>query len=323
MRRRVVIAGLLSAVFAPSIASGQAPQRPARLAFLTSGANESRPEFQVFRARLRELGWVEGSNLMLTFHLARGSGTERLAPLAREIAESGADVVLADGRVATLAMAAASQTIPIVSIMGLDPTTLGLAASLARPGGNVTGITIYSESLNPKRLEFLRELAPSARRIGVVFASSDDAAQRTVLEAGATLGFDMRRLFIDSLAKVAHVLAPSVLSEIDAVLVSSDALLDASPQPVVAQINAARKPAIYPSRAYADVGGLASYGVDLAGAFQRLAGYVDRVLRGQNPAEMPIERYERLELVINLRIARDLALSLPDAFFARADEVIE
>jgi putative ABC transport system substrate-binding protein len=320
--RRGVVTGLLGALGAAG-ARAQAQPQARRLAFLTSGANEARPAFQAFRTRLRKLGWVEGGNLALSFHLARGAGLERLQPLARTIAAAGVDAILADGRVATQAMAAETRSIPIVSIMGLDPTALGLATSLAHPGGNVTGISMFTDSLNPKRLELLRELVPSCRRVGVVYASAGEAAQRHAMDAGLALGLDMHRVFIDTLAEIDRALSPAALAGLDALAVSSDGLLDASPEPVVSHINAAGKPAIYPDRDYVEVGGLAAYGVNMADAFQRLAGFVDRILRGANPAEMPIERPDRFEFLVNLKTAKALGLAIPPPLLGRADEVIE
>jgi putative ABC transport system substrate-binding protein len=283
-RREFVLAGGVSAA-SPIVTWAQTPQRVARIAFLTSAASDSRSAFKAFRNRLSDLGWTEGRSLDLRFYLAGGAGRERLDPMARQIAASGVDVILADGRVATQAMAAASRAIPIVSIMGLDPTVLGLAESWARPGGNVTGLTMFT--------------------------------------AGTRVGLDMRGVFIDSLPVISRELSTESLSDIDAVVVSTDGFLDAIPERIVALINAALKPAVYPDRPYAEAGGMASYGVSLADLFRRAAAFVDRVLRGEKVGTIPFERAERFELIVNMRTVRDLGLTLPPAIYARVDEVIE
>jgi putative ABC transport system substrate-binding protein len=321
-RREFVLAGGVSAA-SPIVTWAQTPQRVARIAFLTSAASDSRSAFKAFRNRLGDLGWTEGRSLDLKFYLAGGAGRERLDPMASQIAASGIDLVLADGRVATQAMAAASRVIPIVSIMGLDPTVLGLAESWARPGGNVTGLTMFTDLLNPKRLEVLREMVPSVKRVGVLYSSAGSASIHSVVEAGARLGLDMRGVFVDSLPDISRELSTKALADIDAIVVSTDGFLDAIPERVVAPINAALKPAVYPDRPYAEAGGMASYGVSLSDLFRRAATYVDRILRGEKPGMMPFERAERFELTLNMRTVRGLGLTLPPAIYARADEVIE
>ncbi|MBI3706880.1 MAG: ABC transporter substrate-binding protein [Proteobacteria bacterium] len=285
--------------------------------------------FQAFRARLRDLGYVDGRNLEIRFHSSGGAGysaegADRLASLARAIAAAGADVVLADGRPATQAMLAASRTIPIVGITGADPTLLDLATSLARPGGNVTGITFFTVEVGAKQLEILREIAPAMRRAGIVSANAPfDRAIRAVTEAGAALGIDTRHIQVDTPQAIASALAPAALTDVEGLVVLSNAVLAAAPNTVVTPINLARKPAVYHERDFVDAGGLACYGVNFADVFRRLADYVDRVLRGGNPAEMPIERPTIFELVINLKTARTLGLQIPPTLLARADEVIE
>lgn len=321
-RRKFVLAGGAAAA-SPLVTRAQTPQRVARIAFLTSASSDSRSAFMAFRARLKDLGWTEGRSLDLKFHLAGGAGRERLDPMASQIAASGVDVILADGRVATQAMAAANRTIPIVSIMGLDPTVLGLAESWARPGGNVTGLTMFTDLLNPKRLEVLKEMVPSIKRVGVLYSSGGSASIHSVVEAGTRIGLDMRGVFIDSLADIPRKLSTNALADVEALVVSTDGFLDAIPERIVVPINAALKPAVYPDRPYAEVGGMASYGVNLSELFRKAAAYVDRILRGERPGTMPFERAERFELTLNMRTVRALGLTLPPAIYARVDEMIE
>ena len=323
MKRRILMGGLGFTGLAASGAFAQTPQRVARVAFLSRAASESRPAYLAFCARLRELGWIEGQNFELKFYLGDGTGERSLESRARAIASSGVDVVLADGTAATRTMAAASRTIPIVAIMGNDPTKFGLATSLARPGGNVTGVTIFSELLNAKRLELLRDILPAAKRIAIIHSRETEVGVIRSLHTSTELGFDVRRIKIDALLDIPRLLSVEELAEIDAVLIIPAPFFDFAPGLIVGPLNAARKPAIYPDRTYAEIGGMMSYGIDLAEAFRRLAGYVNRVLRGESPAAIPFERPERFELVLNMRTLRLLGLSVPPIILARADEVLE
>ena len=323
MKRRVFVGGAGLVGIAANSVLAQTPQRVARVAFLTTAASDARPAFLVFRDRLRELGWIEGRSLVLKFYLGGSPGKERLEPMAREIAASGADVVLADGAVPSQVMAGASSIIPIVSITGLDPTTIGLAKSLARPGGNITGVTLFTDLLNPKRLELLREMVPSAGRVGFTYSSGREELIQSVLKAGRALGLDMRPFAIDSSSAIPHVLSAAALADIDAFMVGPEPFLDAAPERIVEPLTAAGKPAIYPDKPYVAIGGLASYGVNIADMFRRLAGYVDRVLRGENPSAMPFEQPERFEFTLNMQTVRRFGLTLPPVVLARADEVIE
>jgi putative ABC transport system substrate-binding protein len=232
------------------------------------------------------------------------------------------DVIVADGNLVVVAVAATTRTIPIVGIMGSDPVDLGLGESLARPGRNVTGITAFFEAMNEKRLEILLETVPRARRFGLL-SSSQSVYVEALAAALAHRGLGVRRLIITSVPEIETVLTTATLAELDAVLVLGGPLIDAWPARVVAQINAARKPAVYPDREYVEAGGLLSYGLDLRLLFRRLAEYVDRVLRGAKPAEMAFERPSRFEMVLNLKTAADIGLDVPATILARADEVIE
>jgi putative ABC transport system substrate-binding protein len=291
------------------------------VAILSQGSNEARPVFTAFRAELRERGYIEGGTIAIEFHLAHGS-TERLAPLAQAIARDRPEVVLADGGEAASAMHTATREIPIVAIGGIDPRQRVLVESLARPGGNVTGITTFTNELPVKQLELLIEIAPMARRIGAV--GTQGAQQRHVIEeSAASRGLGLRFIYGTTVADVARELAPAALADVAGLVLAQNPVLSAISALVVAQINAARKPAVYAEREYIDVGGLATYGIDFVTAFRRLADYVDRILRGANPAGMPIERPERVELAVNLRTARTLGIAIPPSVLARADEVIE
>jgi len=292
-----------------------------RIAVLSPGTSETRSVFTAFRTQLRALGYQEGRDVVLEFHFANGS--ERLAALAEEIAaRKGTDLVLADGRFAAQAMASASRTIPIVAVTG-DPVALGLAVSLAHPGGNVTGIATLSTELGAKQLELLREIVPSARRIGVVNVSFSAAGYRALEDRAASLGAALRPLTFQTQIDAERVLAPEALGNVDGLVVPPSALLAGMSATVVRLINAAGKPAVYAERDFVAVGGLVMYGHDIDDAFRRAASVVDRVLKGASPADTPFEQPTRVALVVNLKTARELGLTIPQPLLLRADEVIQ
>ena len=329
MRRRMVFnvvgAAAASASFGrASSAQTRIPGRTARVAFLSSASTADRPAYHAFRKQLRDLGWIEGQNLELAFHFVAGAGQSRLEPIARSIADSQVDAVLADGRVATLAIANVTRTIPIVSIMGLDPVALGLAQSLGRPGRNVTGMSVFSESLNTKRFQLLRDMVPGARRFGVIYGSAGGRppVEPAITAAGA-LGLEMHPIEIRSLDDLAERLAAKDLEDLDAFLVGTDGFLDAVPVRVVQSVNRHNKPAIFPDKPYVHAGGLAAYGVDYTILFERLATMVDRVLRGERASEMPIQQPERFDLTLNQSRAREIGLAFSPLVLAQAGEIID
>jgi len=321
MERRAFLGTAASLIAMPLGVFAQQPSRGTmRIAILSPGSSETRSVFTAFRNQLRRLGHEEGRTVALEFHLANGS--ERLPALSTIIAREGADVVLADGRLAAQAMQAASTTIPIVAVAG-DPVTAGLAASLARPGGNVTGVATMAVELAPKQLEFMREILPSARRIGVVdVMAAAGPAYRGVEERAAALGLAVRRIVIRRPSDAERELTPAALRDVDGLVLPQNAILGGMSAVLIRLINAAKKPAIYGDRDFVLVGGLAFYGFDIDEAFRVCAIVVDRVLKGAAPATTPFEQPTRIALVLNLKSARALGLTFPPSVVARADEVI-
>ena len=304
-----------------AVLAQQRPRRIAKVAILSPGMSEARSVFTAFRSRLRELGYEEGRDVVLEFHFAKGS--EGLAALAQTIAREGADVVLADGGLAARAMHAASPTVPIVTVTS-DPVGNGLAASLARPGGNVTGVASLGPELMPKQLELLREILPSARRIGVIAVSmSPETTYRAIEERAASLGVALRRIVIRTQVDAERELAPTALGDVDGFVLGPNAIIAGLSAPLVRLINAAGEPAIYGDRDFVAAGGLVFYGFDIDEAFRLCARVVDRVLKGANPATTPFEQPTRIALVLNLKSARTLGLKFPPSVIARADEVIQ
>jgi putative tryptophan/tyrosine transport system substrate-binding protein len=292
------------------------------------GASESSVMTQwvaAFVQQLRELGWVEGRNIAIEYRWAEGR-LERLAEFAAELVRLKVDIIFAaDGTAATLAARQATSVIPIVFPISGDPVTSGLVASLGRPGGNVTGLSILASDLAGKRLELLRELVSGPRRLAIM-ANVD--SPNAVLEMGEVqaaariLGLEVAKCEI----RQAEDIAPAV----EALKDRAQALYVA-PDPVVfssrAHINSlaldARLPTIYAYRDFVEAGGLMSYGPNLRDQFRRPAESVDKILRGAKPGDLPVEQPTKFELVINLKIAKAPGLDIPPALLARADEVIE
>jgi len=303
-----------------ALAQPTAP-KVARIAILSPGANEARSVFTAFRTQLRTLGYAEGRDVTIEFFF--GKGSEQLAAQAQTIARKGVDVVLADGRMAAQAMQAATRTMPIVAVAG-EPVLNGLAASLVRPGGNVTGVATMAVELGAKQLEFLLEILPAARRIGMVDASQRPGpAYRSYEERAAAFRVALRRIVIQTRADAERELAPAALGDIDGLVLPANALIGGLIAPLVRLIEAAGKPAICGEKDFVTAGGLVFYGFDIDDAFRRCAGVVDRVLKGADPATTPFEQPTRIALVVNLKAARALGLKFPQAVIARADEVIQ
>lgn len=292
-----------------------------RIAFLSPGGSEARSVFTAFRTQLRVLGYEEGRDVALEFSLA--NGPERLSPLAQEIVRKGVDIVLADGRLAAQAIQSASRTLPVVAVAG-EPVLNGLAASLHRPGGNVTGVATLAAELGPKQLEFLHEILPRARRIAVVDATLEPGvAYRSFEQRAASLRVTLRRIVIRTQADAERELAPSALADIDGLVLPANAIIGALVPPLVRLIHEAGKPAIYGEKDFVAVGGLVYYGFDIDEAFRLCARVVDRVLKGADPATTPFEQPTRIALVVNLKTAGALGLKFPSSVLARADQVIQ
>lgn len=298
-----------------------AQQGMRRVAILSPGASETRGTFTAFRTRLRELGQIEGRDIAIAFHLANGA--ERLPQLARRIHDEGADVAVADGQLASAALHAMGCRIPIVAVAGFDPVARGYAASVARPGGCMTGVATITDLIAPKALEMLREILPAARRIGVVYAAINRPTHIALEERAAALGLQLRHVVVASPGDAATALSPTALADLDGLVLPPNPIVAGLSATVAPLIAAARKPAIYGDRDFVNAGGLAFYSYDITDAYRLLARYVDRILRGASAGDLPFEQPTRIELVLNLATARAIGLQLPAAILARADEVIE
>jgi len=301
-----------------AIAKGQDVNR--RVALL--GITEGHPNPELFRSRLGELGWVEQRNLVLDRRFTNGDGT-RVAPLTAELLALRPDVFVAPFDTMAIAAAASTTTVPIVFVGGTDPVGYGLIKSLAHPGGNVTGFSISGPDLGVKGLSLLKEAVPGLRVVGVLVGNRDRYKVEYLEEAGRRLGLVLVQFELtkpDDIDEAFQAFAKAGASGV------TD--FAGTPSTFVVRDRLAalalryRLPTNVPS-GQINAGGLLSYGPNVLDLFRRTAGLVDRILRGANPAEMPIERPERVELAVNLRTARTLGIAIPPSVLARADEVIE
>ncbi len=326
MKRREFITLLGGAAAAwPLAASAQQPAMPV-IGFL-SGTSPETARLRAFRQGLKDAGFIEGENVAIEYRWADDQ-TDRLPALAAELAQRRVAVIAAIGGIpSALAAKAATNTIPIVFLVGVDPVRLGLVSSLARPSGNLTGINVINSELASKRLELLRAMVPGAIRIGVLVdptnASGTDATLRDVGAAARTMGLQIQVLNASTSLELDAAFATLVRERSDALIVGSTPFL--FDRRVQLALLAARHaaPAIYQDRHHAEVGGLISYGASLGDAYRHVGVYAGRILKGAKPADLPVVQPTRFELVINVSTARMLGLTVPDALLATADEVIE
>jgi putative ABC transport system substrate-binding protein len=319
MRRRKFIKLIGGAAVAwPIAARAQQSAKTPHVVFISPAALSD-----TYRVQLRDLGYIEGRNIRLEFRDV-GGYADRLPALAREIVQGGSvEVIVAVSAPAALAAYKATQSIPIVAFVAIDPIASGLAKSLAHPGGNVTGVAVFAEETTVKRVEFIREAVPLAVRLGTVATKVGQAPQilASTQEAASKLGFTMEIVSIDDPNNIAKTLTAERLAGFDAFVVPPDVVLSGHEAEVVKLIGF--KPAIYPSPVWAESGGLMSFGPDFAEAGRHLILQLNRVLKGEKPSDLPFDRPTKFYLSINLLTARAMGFEFPSALLARADKVIE
>jgi putative tryptophan/tyrosine transport system substrate-binding protein len=278
-----------------------------------------------FSKTLQELGWVEGKNVVFEYRYAENR-LERLPELAADLVRRKVDVIAAAGTLAPLAAKRATTTIPIVMTAAGDPLGSGLVASLARPGGNVTGMSLMASDLGAKRLELLREVLLQLSRVAVLWNAANPYSVlvfKETQDAGRTLGIEVRSLEVrgpddfDSAFEAARGLHP------DALITVEDPLTATYRTPIAEFTARQQLPSLHGIREFVAAGGLMSYGANLADLFRRAAYYVDKILRGTKPADLPVQQPTKFELIINLKTAKAFGLQVPPSLLARADEVIE
>jgi putative tryptophan/tyrosine transport system substrate-binding protein len=325
VRRREFIALLGGAAAAwPLAARAQQPAMPV-IGFL-DGQSFDLHLMTAFRQALKEAGYIEGRNVAIYFRSADGQ-TDRLVTLAGDIiGRRVAVIVTTGGGAAALAAYAATTTIPIVFVNGVDPVSSGLVMSLNRPGGNATGVYIFQQVLEGKRLGLLRELVPSAASIAVLLNPTNANFQtqlRGVQDAARDLGQQVSILSANTEREIDVAFATAAQSGARALLVGSDPFFGSERDQVIALAARHAVPAIYEGREFATAGGLASYGTSLADAYRQAALYAGRILRGEKPADLPIVQPTKFEFVINLKTAKALGLDVSPGLAASADEIIE
>ncbi len=324
MRRRDVLVGTLAAAVARPAAAAQQPRRLYRLGLLSTAPGPRLGE-DAFTATLTDFGYREGRNLTIERRYAAGD-LNRLPALAADLVGLNVDVIVTVGDPAALAAKLATAKIPIVMSSGGDPVGSGLVASLARPGGNVTGMTSLASLIDGKKVELLRELKPEARRIAYLGNSqivTEQIGFQAVQAAAKALGMDAIFVNVPIPSAFDAAFATMADAKVDVALVPPAAPNTNARSQIVAIAARYRLPTIYGAREFADAGGLISYGADRSSLAVRAAVFVDKILKGANPADLPIEQPRKIELVINRTAARALGLTVPRSLLLRADEVIQ
>jgi putative ABC transport system substrate-binding protein len=299
--------------------------RVPRIGYL-SPSSASAPNDEAFQRGLRELGYVPGKNIVIEYRFAEGK-FDRLPGLAAELVQLEVDVIVARVTQASLAARDATKTIPIVMVGVADPLGSGLVASLARPGANITGTSSMNTEVVGKSLEVLKEAIPTVARVAVLWTPDNAVFQAQLLReahaAAGALGVRLRTFAVRGPAELDRTFAAIIGERVDALLVLPDPTLILHHARIVDFAKRSRLPAMYGARQYAIAGGLMAYGPNIAEQFRRAASYVDKILKGAKPGDLPVEQPTTFELIVNLKTAKALGLAIPGALLVRADEVIE
>jgi putative ABC transport system substrate-binding protein len=326
MDRRAFLAGAGGVLLAAPLAVQAQPARTVPLVgFLFYGAPGASPEIEAFRQGLRDLGYVEGQNITIEYRFANGR-VGQLPELAAELARSKLDVIVAPGTPAAMAAKKATSTIPIVFAGVADAVGAGLVATVPRPGGNTTGLTSMSAELGGKRLELLKGVAPKASRVAVLYNPADQSnvlVLKELQESAPALGLTLHPLGVRGPGEFEGAFAAMARERNHALFGAAGALTTEHRRTLVDLAARSRVPAMWGERQFVEAGGLMSYAVNFFDEVRRAAAYVDKILRGARPADLPVERPTQFELVINLKTAKALGLKIPPSLLARADRIIE
>jgi putative ABC transport system substrate-binding protein len=326
MIRRAFITLLGGAAAWPLALRAQQPVMPV-IGFLNNASFDNFGDrLRGFRQGLKDNGFVEGENVAIEYRWAEGQN-DRLPALAAELVRRQVSVIAAGAPVSAFAAKSATTTIPIIFAVNEDPVRLGLVASLARPGDNATGINFFTAELAAKRLDLLRELVPGATRVAVLVnpanATSTESTLRDVTAAARAIRLQIQVLNAGTIREINAAFAVFVRERPDALFVAGDGLFSSRRVQLAHLATRHAIPATYSQREFADVGGLMSYGPNLADAFRQFGAYVGRILKGAKPTELPVVQSTKFELVINAQTATMLGLTVPDKLLVAADEVIE
>ena len=327
MTKKIYRIALCTMLFALSFsAEAQQPTKIPRIGFLSgTSLSSTSARVEAFRQGLRELGYVEGKNIVIEWRWAEGK-LDRLPALAAELVRLKVDIIVAAGPAATRPAKEATSTIPIVMGFENDPVGSGVVASLARPGGNITGLSTLAPELSGKRLELLKEIVPKLSRVAVFGNSHEPGNAQSLKEvelAAGAFGVKLQYLNVLSPKDIETAFRAASKGRADAVLMLQSPILLSQRIHVVELAVKNRLPATYPSSEFVQDGGLMSYGPSFTDLFRRAATYVDKILKGRTPADLPVEQPIKFELIINLKAAKQIGLTIPPNVVARAEKVIK
>jgi putative ABC transport system substrate-binding protein len=326
MQRREFITLLGGAAVAWPIAARAQQQKVWRIGMLDTASRElNSANLAVFYKELRDFGYVEGQNLIIEYRSADGRN-ERLPDLVSELLRLNVDLIVVRGTPEVLAIKNATSTIPVVMSAVVDPVGLGVAASLRRPGGNITGMSSIVTELEAKRVELLKELVPGMKRMALLgdFRNSAVAMQWDEVQIAArSLGIEAQRFDVRSAADVNRAFEVAIREHVDAIRVGVDGVTRPNRRLIIDLAAMHKLPTIYAAREFADDGGLIAYAANYAHLYLRAASFVDKIFKGANPADIPVEQPTKFDLIVNLKTAKALGLTVPYTLLARADEVIE
>src|SRR4051812_10424694 len=296
-----------------------------KVGVVTLSVSQSSPTFNAFIAGLRELGYEAGKNMVLEFRYAGGQ-PERLSGLLNEVLVQNVDIIVVESIAAAVLAKKASQTIPIVVAIASDPVGAGLFASLARPGGNATGLSLQSEEITAKRVQLLKEVLPRIATMAVLYNPNRPTIATNIKEteaAARTFGIQVQLIPLDAPDNLSMAFTHLVSARPEVLMTLPDGMLLSLAKPIGELTVDSRLPAIFPERDFVESGGLMAYGPSLTAHFHRAAAYVDKILKGARPGDLPVEQPTKFELTINLKTAKALGLTMPLIMQMTADEVIE
>lgn len=327
MRRRDFIAALggLAALPFAALAQSDRMRLIGMLLSQAEGDQEAKHRIAALRRGLQKLGWTEGGNIRIETRYAGGSA-DRMRAYAEDLAKLSPDILFASATSSLSALSKVTTTIPIVFAQVTDPVSAGFVSSLARPGGLITGFTQHEFSIGSKWMELLKELAPQTERVALIYDPQNPAIEgyRTVMKASARLfGVELSGYPVSNAVEIERAMSLIAAKPASGFIVLPGPIPTANRDLVVSLAHRHRLPAVYPFRFWAAAGGLAFYGIDNIELYRLAATYVDRILKGERPGDLPIQHATKFELVINLKTARDLGLDPPNSLLARTDEVIE
>ena len=306
-------------------ANAQQPTKIFRIGFLDSStASGSAVLVDAFRQELSKLGWIEGKNITIEYRFGENKGTARLPELAADLVRLKVDLIVTTGDPPGLAAKGATSTIPIVMANAADPIFSGVIASLGRPGGNVTGVTSLGTELNSKRLEILKDAIPKLARVGLLRGTAASRQLNELRPAAVTLKVKLEEIGTQANAKgLESAFQTAKQKRVDAIMTVSSRTFFAERKRIVELAGKYQLPAIYFTKEFIDEGGLMSYGVDYDDLYRRAAVYVDKILKGAKPADLPVQQATKFEFVINLKAAKQIRLTLSPEFLSRANQVIK